>query len=246
MCYYLNVQFQGQRVKMGQLRTLIVFLIKNVFFHIIVIFTECNSWMQLGFLMYKIGPRVSNLNMEIDGFEWCFLRFLQHLYWNSWILLYDRAQPHFHLVESCSASRICIMNDLLEKMPFSNPLHHWTGLYYAHYRGSWKCIILCLICKFLARNMASLEQMPVKILHNPQARSYWSNGGSYCLLGKVRETLTLKETNIKTYVMEGWNTVGETSVFSWTIEIWPVLCVTNKVSEITKVRIFAWLWILVC
>jgi hypothetical protein len=55
----------------------------------------------------------------------------------------------------------------------------------------------------MARNMASLEEMPVKILHNPQARSNWSNGGSHCLLGEVGETLPLKETNIKTYVTEG-------------------------------------------
>jgi len=51
--------------------------------------------------------------------------------------------------------------------------------------------------------MASLEQVPVKILYNPQARSSWSNGGSHCLLGEVGEALTLKETNIKTYVTEG-------------------------------------------
>lgn len=159
--------------------------------------------MQLGFLLCKIRPRVSNLNMEISCFYWCFLRFLQHLYWNSWILLYDRAQPLLHFFDSCSTARIYIMNDLLEKMPFTNPRHHWTRLYYAHYRGSWKCFILCLIRKFVARNMASLVQMPVKILHNPQARSNWSNGGSHCLLGEVGETLALKETNIKTHVKEG-------------------------------------------
>jgi hypothetical protein len=51
--------------------------------------------------------------------------------------------------------------------------------------------------------MASLVQIPVKILHNPQARSNWSNGGSHCLLGEVGETLTLKEANIETHVAEG-------------------------------------------
>ena len=35
----------------------------------------------------------------------------------------------------------------------------------------------------MARNIASLEQISVKILHNPQARSKWSNGGSNSLWG---------------------------------------------------------------
>jgi len=162
--------------------------------------------MHLWFLLCMIRPRASNLNMKIGCCDWTFFRFLQHLYWNFWILVYDREQPLFRLVDSCSTSQIYIMNELLEKMPFCNPRHHWTGLlvHCARYRESWKCISLCLICKFVACNMASLEQMPVKILYNPQARSNWSNGCSHCLLGEVGETLTLKKTNIKTYVTEGW------------------------------------------
>jgi hypothetical protein len=115
--------------KMGSLRTVIFYLIKNEFLYIIGIFTECSSWMKLGFLLCMVRPRVSNLKMEIGCFDWCFLRFLQHLYNNSWILLYDKAQPRFHFFDSCSTTRMYIMNYLLEKMPFTNPRHHnWVIL----------------------------------------------------------------------------------------------------------------------